>query len=164
MQNQPSKLMPAVWGGVLIGIISGVPGLSLINCMCCIGVVGGGILAAFLYRRDLPPAQPMMMSDGAALGLLSGIIGAIISSILNALFGVAVLEMLYQMSSFLDNPELQEVLDRFGPKALAGGFFIIGLLANLVIYCIFGLLGGMLGVTFFGKAQQPPSQQMPNVQ
>ncbi len=42
MQNQPSKLMPAVWGGVLIGVISGVPGLRLINCMCCLGVVGGG--------------------------------------------------------------------------------------------------------------------------
>jgi hypothetical protein len=163
MQNQPGKFLPALWGGVLIGVISGVPGLNLINCACCFGVISGGILSAYLYRQSMPPTQTMISGDGAALGLLAGVFGAIIASILDAILGAAAFEMLYRMSDFLDSPELDEVFQRFGPIALARGIFVIGFLFKLVFYCIFGLLGGILGVTFFGKARQQTQEQAPGM-
>ena len=45
MPEKPSKLMPALYGGIIIGLLSGIPFISLINCICCAGVIIGGFLA-----------------------------------------------------------------------------------------------------------------------
>ncbi len=51
MPEKPSKLMPALYGGVIMGLISGIPFLNLVNCLCCAGVMLGGFMAVFFTRR-----------------------------------------------------------------------------------------------------------------
>lgn len=154
MEKRPGKLMPAIWGGLLIGFISGVPYLAWINCSCCIGVMAGGILAAYLYRNDLDSEQPMEMSDGAALGLLSGIFGAIIGTILNTFLGGMSINFIYKVSQSINSPELEDWLTRINPIMLERGLFIFKFLSDFVIFCIFGLIGGLIGVSIFGKGKK----------
>jgi len=153
MQGQPNKFIPALWGGVLIGIISGVPFLGFINCACCAGVIGGGLLAVYLYRKDLDPNQPMTMGEGAMLGLLAGLIGAVIGSVLSAVFSTASFDFLYRLSEYVDEPELDEFLEEMDPSMLTGGLFFFGFLMSLIIDGLFGVIGGLLGVSFFGGAK-----------
>ncbi len=155
MEKRPSKLMPAIWGGLLIGFISGVPYLAWLNCSCCIGVMAGGILAAYLYRNDLDAGQPMEMFDGAALGLLAGIFGTIIGSILNTFLGGISVNLIYKVSQNINNPQLEDWLNRTSPVALERGLFIFKFLSDFVTFCIFGLIGGLIGVSIFGKAKEP---------
>ena len=151
MAKQQSKLVPAVWGGLLIGVISGVPVLNFINCACCAGVIAGGILAVYIYRNNIDPTEPLIMGDGAVLGLLAGVFGAVIGSILDGLFGVMTYDFLLKASEYIDDPELKGILESFDPKIMGPGIFILGFLFDLVIDCVFGLLGGLLGIALLVK-------------
>ena len=65
MKEKPGMLMPALYGGIIMAVISTVPGLSLINCLCCAGVLLGGFMAVFFYKKELmPDMPPMTSSDG----------------------------------------------------------------------------------------------------
>ncbi len=159
--QQPSKLVPAIWGGVVIAILSSVPVISLINCACCAGVIIGGAVAVYLYRRDLDPRVPMLSSDGALLGLLAGAIGAVMSTAITAALGGLSLEWLKQMAELADNPELDNMIGQFSDSALAQGLIFMVFVVNLITDCIAGMVGGVIGVALFGKAQTPPEWQQP---
>jgi hypothetical protein len=161
MPQQPSKLMPAVYGGLLIGIVSGVPFLSWINCACCAGVMAGGILAVNLFRRDLDPRYHMDMGDGAQLGLMAGVFGAIVATALSQVFATVSFEMVRKIiSTYVQDPEMEALFDRFRPDSFARGLIFIGFLINLVFYSIFGLIGGLIGISWYGKSTPPYYQQM----
>lgn len=157
MQEQQSKLVPGLWGGVLIGVISGIPFLDLINCACCAGVLAGGILAVFLYKNNLPDDMPLTMSDGAVLGFIAGVIGAIIASVLGLVFGAMSFDILERIAEYTDNPDLLDIVDAFNEEGFGAMMMTFGFFMELIVDSIFGLLGGLLGVALFGKkrANQP---------
>src|SRR5689334_16156478 len=68
-------LQSALLGGVFIGILSALPIVNVANC-CCLWIVGGGVLAAYLERQ--PDAPPLTIARGAFLGLIAGIVGALV--------------------------------------------------------------------------------------
>ena len=74
MEENPSKLVPALIGGCVIGILSSLP---YINCLCCMWILLGGVLGTYLYRRELPPEHEFSSGEGAVVGFLSGIFGAL---------------------------------------------------------------------------------------
>ena len=84
MEERPDKLRPALIGGALIGIISAIPIISLINCFCCAGVVIGGIVAVHLYNKNLGGLE-LTSSEGVVIGLMAGASGALISTILTSM-------------------------------------------------------------------------------
>src|SRR5215213_4965582 len=74
-----SKLRPAIIGGIVMGLLSGLPYVSLGNLACCLWVVLGGALATYLYIKQSP--TPVNIGEGALLGLLAGIIGTVVKLI-----------------------------------------------------------------------------------
>ncbi len=158
--NQQSKFLPALWGGLLIGVISGVPGLNLINCACCAGVIGGGIFAVYMFRRDAGPYAQITSTDGVVLGLVAGLIGAVLASILAALFGTASMEMLEQAKQYIDDPDARQMLDQLSGQGMSAGIFFISMMLNVVIYAIFGLIGGLIGASLFGKNKPKPETSL----
>ena len=59
--------MPALLGGLFIGVLSALP---IISCCCCLWIVGGGVLASYLQSQNQPAA--MSVSAGAKVGLFAG--------------------------------------------------------------------------------------------
>ncbi|RCK71608.1 MAG: hypothetical protein IGBAC_1579 [Ignavibacteriae bacterium] len=161
MYEKPDKFIPALYGGIIIGIISSVPFLNFINCLCCAGVIIGGILSVYFYKQNFTPDTPPYTSgDCLMVGLYAGIIGAIISTIFSIiflmLFGNVVGEFIleYLRTAEIELPE--ETFDAI-EKALAQQltFFsiITDLVASLILYSIFGLLGGVIGYNIFKPKQ-----------
>ncbi|MEK6630493.1 MAG: DUF5518 domain-containing protein, partial [Acidobacteriota bacterium] len=72
-------LMPAVWGGVFLGVLSALPFVSVGNLCCCLWVILGGVVAAYVLQSNTP--EPITLGDGALVGLLSGIFGAVVYAI-----------------------------------------------------------------------------------
>ena len=66
----PSKTQPALLGGLFIGVLSALPVVNLGNCCCCLWVVCGGALAAWLLQQNEP--APMATGDALLAGLLGG--------------------------------------------------------------------------------------------
>ena len=154
-----TKLRPALWGGLFIGVLSALPFVSALNGCCCLWVVCGGILTSYLLQESRP--VPLTAGDGALGGLLAGVVGAVISSILSGIITVA--------SGMSMNSAVEQMLERGGelPPALARAleqmrdvpaiawvalsFFVV-----LIVYPIFSMLGGLLGVAMFKKTPPPP--------
>ncbi|MDZ7261995.1 MAG: hypothetical protein ONB05_07815 [candidate division KSB1 bacterium] len=153
MEQQPSKLVPALIGGAFIGIVSSVPVLNFVNCFCCAGVIAGGVLAVYMYNRNLSQEITLTNSDGVLLGLLAGVFGAIIGGILQTLLNTNLQHALERIMEYSENmpPETEELLRRLEELEFGPAFFMIMLMIGLVIDAIFGIIGGLIGVAIFKK-------------
>jgi hypothetical protein len=149
------RLQPALLGGVFIGVLAALP---LVNCCCCVWMIAGGALAAYLRQQSLP--YQLAAAEGALVGLIAGLVGAVISSVLSIPIQMATGPILqgWMERMVAGNPDMPpELRDAFGRANVAGaGRWIIGFVFNLIIYPIFALLGGLLGAALFKKNLPPP--------
>ncbi len=151
------RLQPALLGGLLIGVLSALPLVSAGNCCCCLWVVSGGALAAYLRQQNLPVA--IDAAEGAIIGLMAGVIGGIAATILSIPMEMALGPFQRQiMERILSSnpefpPEMRDIIER---GAATGAGVAIKLVFNLVIGVVFGLLGGLLGAAIFKKNVPPP--------
>lgn len=165
--NTERMLKPALIGGVLLGILSSLPILHLFNCFCCAWVIGGGVLAAYLYVKDSP--FPVSLGSGVAIGLFAGIIGAVVNAVfsipLNFLIssgGLGLAEQFREVVEWMPNmpPETREALRAFsGRPDMSIIYFLFHLFFTLVVFCLFAMLGGTIGVAIFEKRKPGDPQK-----
>ncbi|HSL24043.1 MAG TPA: hypothetical protein VK886_21095 [Vicinamibacterales bacterium] len=168
MQPPPSppKLQPALLGGVFMGVLSALPFISYANACCCLWVVVGGLLAAWLLQQNHPYA--ITTGDGALVGLLAGLCGAVIGTVVGLLMSPFQQQIdLYLLSRLPElvgdvPPMVEEAIAqrRQGP-ALNLMASLLGLVISLIINPIFAMLGGLLGAALFKKGDQPPAPWSP---
>jgi hypothetical protein len=178
--NHEKMLKPAVTGGVLLGILSAIPVINFFNCFCCAWIIGGGVLAAYMYVKDSP--VPVSLGSGVLLGLLTGVIGGIVNAVfsvpLHFLLSGGSMGFVEQIRDALDRlPNIPpETRDAFQVLAERGSadvlFWIFNLLFWIVISCLFAMVGGAIGVAVFEKRKtdglpmdatsyQPPTTRPP---
>jgi hypothetical protein len=179
MFEKPSKLRSAILGGLMIGAISGIPGLNLLNCCCCAGILMGGALSVYLYRQEFTDEMPPLeSSDALILGIIAGIIGALVTTALNAmitlLLGPVETEMMRNFMEKLTQKledhgsvppgTMDNMRDQF-EQAMKEGGTVGGILRSLVyaliLYPIFSMLGGLIGFGIFGKKKTPVPPPQP---
>lgn len=166
MQEKPSMLLPALYGGIIMAVISAVPGLNLVNCLCCAGVLFGGFMAVFFYKKELmPDMPPMTSSDGVQLGALAGVFGGIIGSLLSVIImqlagNIGGEMMLNFMENFRDKmpPEAWENMEE---GIREGRVSPVQMIFGIIIDVIFGLLGGVIGYAVLKPKQQTMNMQPP---
>jgi hypothetical protein len=153
-------IQPAILGGVFIGVLSALPIVNLANC-CCIWVIGGGMLAAYL---DQAPGRPNNVARGALDGLLAGIVGAFVWLVAWSALDVVVSPIQERLlSSMMSNaadmpPEVRAWLEsvRAGGSSTILGY-LLGFVFHLFIGIVFGTLGGFLGALFFWRDDVEPA-------
>ena len=166
MQSRPDKLIPALYGGIIMGVISAVPFLNLLNCLCCAGILMGGFLAVYFYKNNFTPDTPPYTSgDCVAVGALAGVFGAIVGTLLSMIFlkifGNLVGELVIGWLQNMNIPD--EALQAFRQSLQEGamGFLmVVRFFTSLAIDIVFGLLGGLIGYSVF-KPKQPAAMGPP---
>lgn len=158
------KHQPAILGGVLIGVLSALPVVNWVNICCCLWVVVGGALVVYLQQQRTP--LPVETSDGVIGGLIAGLVGAVIFTLLNAaimaMTGVVMEEQLRQ--AFENAPDMPpEARDMMLRLFSGGSVFILTMLIMLPIYAVFSMLGALLGLAIFRKKTPPPASPEPEV-
>jgi hypothetical protein len=158
MPQKPDKFLPALYGGIIMGLLSAIPVLSFVNCLCCAGIMLGGLMAVYFYKKQLTDEMdPMTSSDGLALGVFAGLFGATASVILSGLIFLVAGDINSQL--ILRILDSSGVLNNMPPDARAQmeqnmgrqGFSIINVVASFIISPLFGLLGGLIGYGVFRK-------------
>lgn len=159
----PNKLVPAAVGGLFIGVLSALPLVSLANC-CCLWIVVGGYLAAYVMQQNQP--SPITALDGASVGLLSGIFGAIVFTIaivpVDLLIGPLQDQFVRRfVGTTSDMPaELRDMLDQMS-SARSSFIFrsVLRFVSMLLVSVIVAPVGGILGALFSGR---PPVAETGN--
>lgn len=148
MRSQ-SKLIPALIGGSVIAIGSSVPGLNLVNCLCCLWVLLGGASAVYFYQRELPKKQVVSVSEAFILGILAGLFGTLFDTFLSYLLretlGIDTLhKMLEQFrdrwGEFSDEFETSlRIMEEFGPWMV-----VWELVSGFIVNSIFSVIGALI--------------------
>jgi hypothetical protein len=155
------KLQPAIFGGLFIGVLSTLPIISLGNCLCCMWVLGGGVLAVYLMQQNHP--YQVTAADGALVGLLAGLVGGLVSGLLlipvMMAFGPFQQRLIERIIA--SNPDVPEQTRDLIQRMAAGGAIVsvavvIKVVFGIFIDAVFGMLGGLLGVAIFKKKDAPP--------
>ena len=151
-------VQPALLGGLFIGILSALPIISVGNC-CCLWIIGGGFLAAYVDAQNSPVNVPV--GRGALNGFLAGVAGAFIWMIaavaLEGLIGPMqqqFAEAMAQRSQAMP-PEVREWFETLASRASSPGRWIGGFIFQLFVGMIFAPIGGMLGALYFKKDVPP---------
>ena len=173
MPESRSKLMPALYGGIIIAVISELPVLNLINCCCCAGIMLGGFLSVMFYTKEGPPGSVLLTSgDSLLLGVLAGVFGAFIGTALNALMlgvfgnvaGEVVRSILDSFGDRIPQEALDEIERALGEAAIFTPLAIlISFVKSIILYPLFGLLGGLIGYSVFKPKAQAPTPQPPAI-
>ena len=140
-----NKVRASLIGGAVMGGVSAltvVPQVPFVRVFCCIWAILGGGLAAYLYVKNSP--APASIGDGAVVGTLSGLIGALIA------FGAFLLVSFY----VADRTLFEESIRRAGLKPEQFSYStiipLVGLL-SVIVQVVLSLVGGIIGVSIFEK-------------
>jgi hypothetical protein len=161
------KLLPALLGGLFIGVLSSLPFIKAGNICCCLWVVAGGALAALLMQQNTP--RPVTLGEGALVGLFAGLFGTVVW----IAWGVA--SMLIFSSTPFDMAEFQRAMNeaegmtpeaREALESLTPGVILaVGAVIWFVVSVLFATIGGVLGALIFKKkdpnAGAPPAPPTP---
>jgi uncharacterized membrane protein len=170
--EKPSKTQPALLAGLVIGVLWSVPFLNLINLCCCLGVMAGGALAAWLLIKR-SPVLPVSSGDGAVVGLLAGLVGAGVYLVLGVPIGLVFnqtgVSVVKAIFATLNNPEINRAMEEAIRNAQNQGLgerllgALVGWGITSVISVGFSTIGGLIGVSMFEKrkGQQYPPQAPP---
>jgi len=156
MDNQKSAMFSsALIAGAVAGVLSGIP---FVNCLCCLWIIGGGMLAAHLLAKNSPVA--LSAGDGAIVGVFTGIVAAVIRAFVNIPFHSFNIEFLKKMAESLadyggEMPSGFEGFFEGGATQVTVAGFLIGLMVSAVILSGLGALGGIIGASLFGKKPMP---------
>ena len=155
-----NKLKPALVGGVVLGLLSVIPFVNVVNVCCCLWAILGGMLATFMYVKSSPaPATP---GDGAILGALAGVVGALISLILgipiSLAMGPTMRNLVIDLLARVDPRQAELMREQIEAAGSSIGPVIINSLILAVLLFVFSIIGGLLGVPIFEKrkAALPP--------
>lgn len=166
--QKPSIVVPALVGGVFLGVTSALPLVEFVNCACCALVIGGGILASFLYLRDYPNyLPPVSYSEAAVLGILTGVIGGLVWTMVDIPLELFKLQLgmgmadMSELSEVLDDPNIppaaREILENFfASGALTVGMIFLSVILNLLFGVTFAVIGSIIGVAIFQKRPAAP--------
>lgn len=166
MANDLDWKQPALVGGLIVGIASALPGVSLLNCCFCGWALIGGAVAAKMTIDG--SERPLTSGDGARIGLFAAIVAAVAYVVVATpiiLSGVATalsMRMMESVANNIGNPEVQGAMmeamanaAQMGPLERLGSSIPV-ILIQVVLQGGFTVIGGLLGVALFEKRRGYP--------
>ena len=158
IDNQ-QMIQAAILGGIVAALTDALPFLNLINCLCCLGIAAGGVVAV-LYLRSMNPGKIFIMPEIIQIGLFSGLAGAFISFgfhyIIFQMIGNWQVEWISNMIEEMDEiPAVWEDLYtqlKSPEMQYFAGFSI--LIRSLIIFPVFTFLGALFTNRVLTKQQQ----------
>jgi hypothetical protein len=142
-------------------VLSALPIISVGNFCCCLWVICGGAVAAYVLQQNQQAS--MTSSDAALAGLLAGIVGAFVYLVLSIPITLLMAPMeRIMMERIIESgrlpPEFREYAGTYmgGAIKLALGFFFMLVFGSMV-----ATLGGLVGFLIFKKPTAVPTIEAP---
>jgi len=151
---------PALIGGAAMGVLSGIPFVNMGNCICCLYVWAGSVLAAYLLFKEDTAGT---LGDGALVGLFSGIWGAVANLVISLPFTL-LMRGRFDPTEFMPPEQLESIPPQLLEMITGGSAeFVLAAVAisfvvNLALFALIGTLGGLIGAAIFRKKEEQQPQ------
>lgn len=160
---------PLDWGtawkiAALAGVIAAVPSsLPIMSMGCCIWILAAAALAVKFYQDRQPAYSVVTAGQGARLGVVTGV-SAFATFLVFRLVGAfafgergkmreAMLQAMRDNAARNPDPQAQQMMEKLAtPEGIA--FLVVFIIICLAVaFLIFGLLGGVIGASIWGRKQ-----------
>ena len=154
---------PALIGGVVGGALSALPIICAGNVCCCLWVVSGGAVAAYVLQQN--QATAITPGDGALAGLAAGVVGAVVYLLLSIPITILVAPLERAMvDRIIQNtggmpPEFREYVGTYAGGAIQ---VVFTFLFMLFVGSMFSTVGGLAGAAIFKKDLPPGTIDVPH--
>ena len=157
--NGPQKeldfLKPSILGGLALGVLSAAPLISILNVVCCLWAQAGGGLTVWLLDKQRPGT--LKYGDGALGGLVSGLIGAFVATLINipiqmiAMTPERIAAIQSQFEELQISPAVRDAILQFMSPGFNLSRALIMLLLNMILLGLFAMIGGILAVAIVNR-------------
>ena len=163
------KYMPSFVAGFGAAVLSTIPGIKSFNC--CLIVPAAAFLSLHLYIKSTGDKSPIQLNKALSFGLLTGLIAAFFTTFFDLLITYIThsndfVTALPQSKELLNDLNLGHLMDAYlelmdsivkdiretGFSAL---YTVMISLSNFIVLTIFGMLGGLLGMSILNKRNRP---------
>lgn len=160
-----NKLSPAIVCGFGAAVLSTIPGIKSLGC--CIILPAATVLALYFYLRITSFSESISVKSAIFFGFITGISSALFSVFFDVMITYIfrtndLVQSLTEVEILLNTYNLGEIgnetiriLRRMGEEIMTKGFsptytaFL--LFNNIIIDSIFGIIGGLIGMSVFNK-------------
>jgi hypothetical protein len=145
-----------------MGVLSGLPLVSAGNICCCLWVIAGGLIAAYVLQQN--ESAPISAGDGATVGLLAGLVGAFVYLIVSipVSFLIAPMERVVVQRLFERLGDMPPEFREFTTRGINQGIRLIaGFMFYLFVGAAFSTVGGVIGQAIFQKKLPPGTIDVP---
>jgi hypothetical protein len=139
----------AVLGGITAALTDAVPFLNLINCLCCLGLAAGGVVAVlYLYSND-SEKQTFSLPELIQIGLWTGITGALFAFVFHyivfQILGNWQIEWIGNMIENMEEipPMWEDIYQELQSPEMQGFAGMAILIRSLILFPVFTFLGAL---------------------
>jgi len=141
-------LIPALVGGGIAGLLSGMP---VVGCLCCLWLLGGGFLAIYMLR-----GRSFGMGEALLVGIIAGFFAAIAGSVAEAFMNIVsgqgfagamaqAIEAMRQSGAPPQTIRQMEQIARMMSGGLGAIFMVCLFFFRFLFYAIFTSVGALVG-------------------
>lgn len=140
--------------GAAVVAVASTSYLGFVNFLCCIGLWGGGMFAVYRYTTDTQ--STITGGDGAQLGFMAGLIGAVIGLVLTFVLRLVGIRDDLVISNMMLNmqgmpPEALDQIAADMEKTVVEKTLTWGALIGPLVSGAVGAIGGAIGAAVFKK-------------
>jgi hypothetical protein len=148
-----NKLKAALLGGLIVGLVSGIISLiPIVKMCCCLFGIGGGVVAGLIYIKGSPTR--VSIGDGAMVGALAGVVGAIIYLVVSL-----------PITLWVGAAEVERAFSQYGRQMPFTGtvLIVVSCIVGSIGLIVLAAIGGILSVPIFEKRKDaiPPPPAAP---
>ena len=169
-QPELDFVQPALAGGMFLGFLSSIPFIAAGNCLCCMWVLLGGGIAVMMHTRQRPSG--ITYGDGAFVGVLSGLFGAVVGTIVQMSFRAMAARLFESQQQ-----QLEQILNQLGAEGpmrdwvlraasgeISAATLVFTFFTNLLVFSLFAMIGGILTVAILEKRKKGEGRtpELPN--
>jgi hypothetical protein len=142
---------------MFLGVLSSLPFIGAGNCLCCAWVLGGGALATLLLTKQRPSG--VALGDGAFVGVLSGLFGAIVATFISVPVRILSARFLASQQQAMEDTlrqlgvegPMRDLALRLASPEISATTILFTFFTNLLVYSLFAMIGGILTVAILER-------------
>ena len=153
MIEKKPYLSSALWPAIVLGLLSVIPVVNYGNIICCLWLLGGGVLAAVVYKGE---ASAISNKEGAIVGSIAGIIGAFVIAIGTGILWYFFNEnYLANLNNFIRTGEIDPEMITMMADIINNPVLVIlgSLFFYLILNTVMAGFGGFIGATVINRRE-----------